>query len=150
MSWGHLAQLPHLCGGKSDEWRLFKADREAAYKKLPIEPADQCTAIVAISHPQSLKWFGFVTRALVFGSVAAVLRYNILSGIWSAIFARSMPISPLSYFGDFSALLRAGLAEKALSLLARFLRHRGIPAEDCEILCGGKGRIPCQSWYFPR
>ena len=120
VSWGNLAQLSQLCGGSSDEWHLFKADHEAAYKQLPIAHADQFTAIDALRRPQSMKWSGFVTRALVFGSVAAVLRYNILSGIWSTIFALSMRIPLLSYFDDFAAMLRAGLDVKALSVFARF------------------------------
>ena len=67
-----------------------------------------------------MKRFGFVTRTLACGSGAAVLRYNILSGIWSTIFARSMMIPLLSYFDDFSPLLRAGLSEKALVVSNRF------------------------------
>ena len=138
VSWDHSAQLSQLCGGDSDESHLFKADHEAAYKQLPIAPSDQCTAIVAIRRPQSMKWFGFVTRTLVFGSVAAVIHYNILSGIWSTIFARPMLIPPLSYFGDFAAFLRDGLAEKALSVFTRFCDILGFQLKTGKSSVGNK------------
>ena len=138
VSWDHLAQLSKLCGDSHDEWHLFKADHVAAYKQLPIDPRDQCTAIVALRHPQSKKWYGFVTRTLVFVSVAAVLHYNILSGIWSTIFARSMLIPLLSHFDDFAALLRAGLAEKALSVFTRFCDILGFQPKAGKSSVGNK------------
>ena len=138
VSWGHLAQLSQLCGGSSGEWRLFKADHEAAYKQLPIAPADQRTAVVALRHPHSKQWFGFITRTLVFGSVAAVLRYNIISGIRSTIFARPMLIPLLIYFDDFAALLKAGLAEKALIAFARFFDILGFQLKAGKSSVGNK------------
>ena len=76
--------------------------------------------MVALRHPTSGKWFGFVTRTLVFGSVAAVLHYNILSRIWSALCCHLLGIPLVGYFDDFAALIRAGLAEEALRVFPRF------------------------------
>ena len=73
---------------------MSKSNREAAYKQLAIEPADQWAAIVALRRREAGKWFGFVTRALVSGSVAAVLRYNIISRIRTAL-ARQLLGVPL-------------------------------------------------------
>ena len=81
-----MAQLSQMCGGDPDEWHLFTANHEAAYKKQPIDPKGQRAAVVALRRPKSKKRLVFATRALVSGSVAAVRHYNILSGIWSAIF----------------------------------------------------------------
>ena len=149
VSWGHLAQLSQLCGGKSDERHLVKADHEAEYKQLPIAPSDQCTAVVALRHPKSPMWFGFVTRTLVFGSVAADIRYNILSGIWSAIFARPMLIPLLSYFDDFAALLRAGLAGKAMCDFTRFCDIIGAQLKTGESSAWRKITFPGLMGTFP-
>ena len=67
VSWGNIAQLTNLLASKGGDWVMFKADRKAAYKQLPIDPADQASAIVAPRHPMGGKWYGFVTRALIFG-----------------------------------------------------------------------------------
>ena len=124
-SWGHLAQLSSIMAEQGDDWHLFKTDHEAAYKQLPIAPADQQTAIVALRRPSSGNWFGFVTRTLVFGSVAAVLHYNVISRIWAALCCRPLGIPLAGYFGDFAALARAGLAEEALRVFPRFCEMLG-------------------------
>ena len=67
---------------------MFKADRKAAYKQLPLDPTDQVSAIVALSHPAGNRWYGFATRTLIFGSFAAVLRYNVVPQILTAWFNR--------------------------------------------------------------
>ena len=84
VTWGHIDQIPSILTKDGCEWRLIKADREAAYKQPPIAPADQWAEIVALRRPNSGKLLGFVARTLVFGSVSAVLRYNALSRIWTA------------------------------------------------------------------
>ena len=136
VSWDHLARLSRLLSKPGEEWHLFKADHEAAYKQLPIDPADQKTAIVALRHPKSGKWFGFITRTLVFGSVAAVLHYNILSRIWTSICCRLLGIPIVGYFDDFAALVKAGLAEEALRVFSRFLRPPGVRPQTWEIVSG--------------
>ena len=52
VSWDHLVQLSHLLTrARNTDWGLFKADHEAAYKHLPIDPDDQRNAIIALRHP---------------------------------------------------------------------------------------------------
>lgn len=95
VSWDHLAQLSHLLSSpRKAGWGLLKADHEEAYKQLPIDPADQRNAIIALRHPKSGKWFGFITRTLIFGAVAAVLHYNVFSRLWTAVInkARGIPM----------------------------------------------------------
>ena len=125
VSWGHLAQLSSITTEQGDEWHLFKADHEDAYKQLPIAPDDQQTAIVALRNPTSGNWFGFATRTLVFGSVADVLRYNVLSRIWAALCVRLLGIPLVGHFDDFAALARAGLAEEAIRVFPRFCELLG-------------------------
>ena len=79
VSWGHVSQLRRSYASDGRDWALFKADHEAAYKQLPLGPKGQATAIIALRRPTSGKWFGFRSRTLMFGSVAAVLHYNIFT-----------------------------------------------------------------------
>ena len=53
ISWGHVSQLSQLVAVKGGDWALFKADRESAYKQLPIRPADMKNAIVALRQPSN-------------------------------------------------------------------------------------------------
>ena len=88
VSRGHLAQLRRRSCGESRDWALIKADREAAYKQLPLRPEDQARSIIAPRHPVAGKWFGFMSRTLVFGATAAVLRYNVFSRLITALGSR--------------------------------------------------------------
>lgn len=85
VSWGQLAQLSHILSEKKIDWGLIKADHEAAYKQLPIGPADQACAIIALRRPTSGKWYGFATRTLIVGAVAVVLHYNVFSRAIAAL-----------------------------------------------------------------
>ena len=76
VSWGRIAQISRIVCPGGRERHLFKADREAAYKQLPLRTAGQASAIIALRRPASGVWFGFVSRTLMFGSVAAVVHYN--------------------------------------------------------------------------
>ena len=117
VSWGHLAQLSHLMSRpRNADWGLFEADHEAAYKQLPIDPVDQRGAIIALRHPPSMKWYGFITRTLIFGAVAAVLHYNVFSRAWTALINRDLGIPLVCFFDDFAATIQLRLGEKALAV----------------------------------
>ena len=55
-SWGRIAQLSRVLSDGAGDWVLFKEDREAAYKQLPADPADQRNAILALRRPTTGKW----------------------------------------------------------------------------------------------
>ena len=95
VSWGHLSQLCRSFAKDGRDWALFKADNEAAYKQLPLGPADQLYDIVDLRHPTSSIWYGFRSRTLVFGSVAAVVHYNVFSRLVTAIFNRTFGAPPI-------------------------------------------------------
>ena len=99
---------------------MVKADHEAAYKQLPIDPADQALTIIALRCPPDNKRYGFVTRTLVSGAAAAVLRYNVFSRAASALVCRVFGIPMVCFFDDFAALVRLGLVGKALEVFSRF------------------------------
>ena len=87
--------------------------------------------------PHSRKWFGFVSRTQMFGSVAAALRYNAMSGICAEIASRLLGIPLVNYFDDFAALLRAGLADRARLMFSRFRETLGFQLKPRNSLCGG-------------
>lgn len=126
VSWDHVSQLCRKFANDGQDWALFKADHEAAYKQLPLAPADQNTAIIALRDPKTGKWHGFRSRTLMFGSVAAVLHYNIFSRLVTAVFTRLFGIPLICFFDDFAALLPAQLAGKGLAVFTRFCELLGI------------------------
>ena len=129
---------------------MFKADHKAAYKQLPIDPADQETAIIALRHPSNSRWYGFVTRALIFGSVAAVLHYNVFSRIIVALVNRYLGIPLLGYFDDFAAIIRKTLGREALAAFNFFCTTLGIQLKEEKsevgprvVFLGLLGSFPC-------
>ena len=139
VSWDHLAQLSHLLSNpRNADWGLLKADHEAAYKQLPIDPEDQRNAIIALRHPRSGKWFGFVTRALIFGAVADVLHYNVFSRLRTAIINKALGIPMVCFFDDFAAMIQQCLGEKALAIFTRFCELIGIQLKPGKSAVGNK------------
>ena len=126
VSWGHVSQMCRSYAVDGRHCALFKADREAAYKQLPIDPADQSCAIIALRNPTTGKWHGFRSRTFMFGSVADVLRYNVSSRPITAIFNRMFGIPPICFFGDFADLIHRLLATEGLSVFSRFRPLLGI------------------------
>ena len=49
-------------------WSFLKADHEAAYKQLPLDPAHATLAMVGLRHPQLWTWHGFLPHTLLFGA----------------------------------------------------------------------------------
>ena len=131
VSWDYMVQIPQLLSQGWGDWSLFKADHEAGYKQLPIDPADQRFAIVALCHPVTHLWYGFVTRALLFGSVAASLHYNALSRILAALTARCLGIPLVAYFDDFAAIARKAQGGRAIAVFFfAFLHTAGLSTES--------------------
>ena len=155
VSWDHVAQLSKLMCTDNRPWQLFKADHEAAYKQLPIRLSDQRTAIIALRHPTSGNWFGFKSRTLMFGSVAAVLHYNCFARSISTIATILLGIPLVSYVDDFAALLPAELAQGALEIFTRFCDLLGIRLKRAKsevgpsvTFLGLMGSFPSQATNF--
>ena len=51
LSWYNIAQISTMLADGGGDCMMFKADHKAAYKKLPIDPDDQNTAIIALRRP---------------------------------------------------------------------------------------------------
>ena len=119
LSWGNIAQISAILAAGGGDWATFKDDRKAAYKQLPIDPADQNTAIIALRRPTNHRWYGFIARALIFGSVSAVLHYNVLPRLMVVLANRYLGIPLVGYFDDFAAIIRKVLGKASLDTFAR-------------------------------
>lgn len=83
---GHVSQMCTGIRHTSRNWAFFKADREAACKQLALWPARQRLEMVSHRNPQTSEWAVFHLCALLFGTVAKVLRYNFPSRIIPTLF----------------------------------------------------------------
>ena len=120
VSWGRLSQLRRTFAKDGRDRALFTADHEAASKQLPLGPADQLYAIVALRCPTSGIWYGFRSRALVCGSAAAVVHYNVFPRLITAISNRTFGVPLISFFEDFAALPPRLLARKGMAAFTGF------------------------------
>ena len=131
------------------EWSFFKADHQAAYKQLPMDPDHHNLAMVALRNPETGEWVAFPPKALLFGAVAAVLHYNCFSRLLSVIFNKIFGIPLIGYFDDFGALVPSKLAPLALKTFERFCDILGIQLKVSKTECsnslvflGMKGTFP--------
>ena len=124
------------------------ADHEAAYKQIPMGPAGQPYAIIALRDPTTGRWYGFRSRARMFGSVAAVLHYNVFPRLITVIFNRMFGIPLVFFFDDFSALLPRLLATKGLAVFS-LLRVTGHQIKGCQIGSRPRNYIPRLTRRFP-
>ena len=149
VSWDHLAQLCRRSCGKSRDWALIKADHEAAYKQLPLRPEDQFRAVIALRCPVTGKWFGFVSRTLMFGATAAVLHYNVFSRLITALVNRVLGIPLICFFDDFAALVPRLLSNKAMAVFSRFCEIMGITLKPGKSEVGAKITFIGLLGWFP-
>ena len=150
VSWGHLSQLCRRSCGTGRDWALLKADHEAAYKQLPIAPADQARAIIAPRRPVSGKWRGFPSRTLMFGATADVLRYNLFFRLLTALVSRLFEIPLICFFGDFAALIPRLLWAKSLAVFTSFCDILGIRLKPGKSEVGSRIAFIGLRGWFPR
>ena len=93
-------------------------------------------AIVALRDPSTKRRHAYVSRTLVFGSAAAVLRYNVLSRLLAALTNRRIGILLVCYFGDFSDLVRRVLGGKSLEVSSRFFPLLGFQLKPGKSMVG--------------
>ena len=153
--WDHLAELTHRVNDGSREWGFFKADHEAAYKQLPLDSSHAKLAVVAMRSPVGHKWYGFISRTMMFGAIAAVLHYNVFSRLLSEIVSKLLGIPLLCFFDDFGAVIPLTLAARALSTFTAFCSKLGIQLKEEKSEWGAKvtflglqGFFPCRAYNF--
>ena len=132
-------------------WHFMKAAHEAAYNQLPLREEHSRPESVTLRNPADGCRHSFRSRTLLFGAVAAVLRYNVFSRISDALFARLFGIPVLSFFDDFGALVPSPLSQKALGARTAFCKLLRITlnAEKADAgprvtFLGLRGFFPCR------
>ena len=138
ISWGHIAQLSRLIASSGKAWHFFKADREAAYKQLPLEFSHSKLAVIALRSPQDKRRYGFFSRTMVFGAIAAVLHYNAFSRLVTELASKILGIPVVCFFDDFGALIRVPLGRKALEIFSKFCQLLGISLKASKSQVGDK------------
>ena len=148
VSWDHLEQLSRTLTSNGGDWYLFKEDREAAYKQLPLDVNDQRHTILALRHPPTGRWFGFVARTLIFGSIDAVLRYNVFSRLIASLDNRCLGLPLVAYFDDFAAIIRACLGEDSLRVFTEFCPPPRYTAQAGKVTDRKRGGFPRATWHL--
>ena len=98
---------------------LFKADHEAFHRQ-PLDPRDQAHAAIARLRPVSKKWYGFFSRALVFGATSAALHYNVFSRLVTALVNQMLGIPRICFFDDYAYLVPKLMAEKPMAAYSSY------------------------------
>ena len=155
VSWDHLAELTHLVNDRTRDWAFLKADHEAAYKQLPLDHYHSKLAVVALRSPLDGKWYGFISRTLMFGAIAAVLHYNVFSRLLSELVSKLLGIPLLCFFDDFGSVVPAIIAKEALATFTAFCSKLGVKlkVEKSEVgqkvtFLGLLGHFPCRDNNF--
>ena len=150
-SWDHLAEMCRRISSSNKDWHLFKADHEAAYKQLPLEWEHSSLAVISLRSPTDHCWYGFMSRTLMYGAIAAVLHYIVFSRIIAELMCRVMGIPMISYFDDFGALLPAEIARKGLQTFTQLRQLLGITLKSAKsevgphiTFLGLRGSFPSQ------
>ena len=93
---------------------MAKADHADAYKQLPLKKEDELTAVATLQSPEDEKCYGFIPKTQLFGSAAAVLRYNCLSRVIASLACRVLKLPCVGYCGDFAIAAPRILINEAL------------------------------------
>ena len=149
-TWDHISQMCLNIRTSERKWAFLKADHEAAYKQLPLEPSHANLALVALRNPVTSEWMAFPPKSLLFGAVAAVLHYNCFSRMVAVLFNLTFGIPLIGYFDDFGALIPYELSKDALDTFVEFCTTLGIHLKTRKtevgwriIFLGLQGTFPC-------
>ena len=115
-SWDHVAQICTFfrAEGETRPSAMAKAGRADAYKQLPMEELDELAAAITLKQPRKKKRFGFIPKTQLFGSAAAVLRYNCLSRVLASLACRYLNLPCVGYYDDFAIVAPKLVIDKAL------------------------------------
>jgi hypothetical protein len=81
--------------------KLAKGDHKTAYKQIAIRESQKPYLYIVCRNPVDGKMYAFKPVALVFGSTAAVINYNMCSLAVTRILRKLFKLPVLSYFDDF-------------------------------------------------
>ena len=100
--------------------RMFKADIDAAFRRVPLLPEHRRFAYVAFLVERRTVIAGHA--AMPFGSIASVHHWDRVGSLLCAIARRILKIPMLRYVDDFFSADRLVSADKAMDVFARLVR----------------------------
>ena len=103
VSWDHVAEISNLFRQFGAVSEFFKCDHKSDYKALPVDPRETKFAVITLKCPVDGEFYAFISRTLLFGSIASVLRYNVFARIVTELFTLIFGIPIVAFFGDCGA-----------------------------------------------
>ena len=104
-TWDHIRQMAKSIVSAAQDWVFTKGDHASAYKQLPIAPEYANLSVAALRGPASGQWKGFIPKVLLFGSVSAVLHYNVFARSLAVLINRFLCTPMVCYYDDFGSLV---------------------------------------------
>ena len=134
------------------DWPFLKGDHASAYKQLPLDPKYANLTVVALRHPASGRWVGFVPKVLLFGAASAVLHYNCFPRSLAVAINRYFGIPLSIYYVDFGGggFSPFPLAERALSVFSAATTILGSDLNDDKSKFGKKLKFLGLTVEFPQ
>ena len=103
-NWDRVAELLNLLNTFGRDSDFSKADHQASYRQIPLKAPHAKQAVSPLRSPTDNRLYGSISRTMVFGDVASVLRYNVFSRLIADLFAKLFGIPILSFFDDFGSI----------------------------------------------
>ena len=95
--WGRLAGIANRFRAKGAICEFPKCDRKSDYNSLPVDPREARFAVITSKCHNDGKYYAFIRRALLFGSIASALRYNVSARIITDLFTLIFGIPMASF-----------------------------------------------------
>ena len=106
-------------------------------------------AVIALKSPKDNRRYGFVSRAMVCGDVAAVFHYNVSPRLISELSAQLFGIPLLVFFDDFGAKGPAEITDATLNTFILFCPKLGINRKKEKSEAGRRIAFIGIEWDFP-
>lgn len=100
-SWDRIANMVSDLGHLVRRWDFGKRDHAHAYNNCPLGPIDSALAYIVLLNPPDRPWYAWRPSSLLSGPTAAVLHYNALSRLPSALVLHILAIPAVALYGDF-------------------------------------------------
>ena len=106
VSWGHVAEISNRFRRDGARSEFSKCDHKSAYKALPVDPQETWFAVITLKCPSDGKYYAFISRTQLFGSIASVIHYNVFARIIAELFTVIFGIPFVSFFDDLDHIMR--------------------------------------------
>ena len=128
-SWRRTSETPRPRANTEYDWAFSKSYYGAAYRQHSLCWEKRSRDSMALHTPSDGRMYGFMSRTVMFGSIAAALRGNVLSRILSEIVGRIFGIHRLRYFDDFRARIPDSIDDLGITFGDRRCEILGIFAK---------------------